>query len=84
MITGEGRLDEQSSSGKAAVAAGQLARRLGIRTLALVGVLGPGWEAAGAKAFDEVRAITPEGMSGSEAMSRAAELLAAAAAAIAG
>jgi glycerate kinase len=83
LITGEGRLDGQSSSGKAAVAAGQLGRRLGVRTLALVGGLGRGWEAAGAAAFDEVRAITPPGIPGSEAMARADELLAAAARAVA-
>jgi glycerate kinase len=83
LITGEGRLDAQSWSGKAAVTAGQLARRLGVRTLALVGSLGPGWEGAAADAFDEVREITPKGMPGLEAMGRAADLLAAAAAAIA-
>jgi glycerate kinase len=83
VITGEGRLDAQSSSGKAAVAAGQLARRMGVRALALVGSLGPGWEAAAAAAFDEVKEITPKGMSAVEAMGRAVDLLAAAAAAIA-
>jgi glycerate kinase len=83
LITGEGRLDAQSAGGKAAVAAGQLARELRIRTLALVGVLGPGWQTAAAGAFDEVKQIKPEGMGRPEAMARAAELLAAAAAAIA-
>jgi glycerate kinase len=82
MITGEGRLDGQSSSGKATVAAGRLAHQLGVRSVALVGSLGPGWEAAAEGVFDDVRATTPEGMSTSEAMRRAPEILAAAAAGV--
>jgi glycerate kinase len=83
LVTGEGKLDDQSSRGKAAVAAGRVARRLGVRTLALVGALGPGWQAAAAEAFDEVGAMTPQGVPTEEAMARAAEKLAAAAAAYA-
>lgn len=54
MITGEGRLDGQSLRGKAPVVAGRLARKLGVRSVALVGSLGPGWEPTLGDAFDLV------------------------------
>jgi glycerate kinase len=53
-VTGEGRLDAQSLYGKAPVAAGRLARNRGVRSIALVGATGPGWEAALGDAFDAV------------------------------
>jgi glycerate kinase len=80
MITGEGQLDGQSLYGKAPVAAGRLARSMGVRAVALVGRLGPGWEATLGDAFDEVHAIAPPEMTAEEAISRAAELLSVAAA----
>jgi glycerate kinase len=83
MITGEGRLDGQSLQGKAPVAAGRLARSIGVRSVALVGRLGPGWEATLGDAFDEVHAVAPDGMSAPEAMARAGELLEEAAALLA-
>ncbi len=54
LITGEGRLDGQSLFGKAPVAAGRVARQTGVRSVALVGSTGEGWEGARAEAFDEV------------------------------
>jgi glycerate kinase len=80
LVTGEGRLDGQSLYGKAPAEAGRMARDLGVRAVALVGSVGPGWEKARAAAFDEVIPIAPDGVSPAEAMSRASELLADAAA----
>ncbi|MEA2682949.1 MAG: glycerate 2-kinase [Chloroflexota bacterium] len=54
MVTGEGRLDGQSLHGKAPVAVGRMARRVGIRSHAVVGSTGDGWEAALKDAFDSV------------------------------
>ena len=79
LVTGEGRLDSQSLRGKAAVGVGQMARRLGVRAVALVGALGHGWEEARDQAFDDVRVVAPEGMDAEEAIARAGELVAAAA-----
>jgi glycerate kinase len=64
MVTGEGRLDGQSLYGKAPVAAGRLARGQGIRSIALVGSTGPGWEAALGDAFDAVQMAGPPGRNG--------------------
>jgi glycerate kinase len=76
LVTGEGRLDGQSLRGKAPVAAGRLARRTGVRSVALVGSVGEGWERALGDAFDEVRVIAPPGRPAEEAMRRAAGLIA--------
>jgi glycerate kinase len=54
VITGEGRLDGQTSSGKAPAMVAQLARRLGVPVVAICGSLGPGAERvheAGVAAF---------------------------------
>lgn len=45
VLTGEGRLDEQSRSGKAVMGVARMARRCGVRTIAIVGSTGPGAEA---------------------------------------
>lgn len=75
LVTGEGRLDGQSLHGKAPVAVGRLARAIGVRSIAVVGTTGPGWEAALGDAFDEVRvlpgAAPPPGLE--EAQRRLAE-----------
>jgi glycerate kinase len=76
LVTGEGRLDGQSLRGKAPVAAGRLARRTGVRSVALVGSVGEGWERALGDAFDEVRVIAPPGTPAEEAMHGAAGLIA--------
>ncbi len=59
MVTGEGRLDGQSLRGKAPFAAGRVARRLGVGSIALVGSTGAGWEAALEDAFDRVTTVPP-------------------------
>lgn len=84
MVTGEGRLDGQSLRGKAPVSAGRLARRDGVRAVALVGSVGEGWELARGDAFDDVRVITPAGLPAEEAMRHAAGLIADAAAGLLG
>jgi glycerate kinase len=82
LVTGEGRLDSQSLRGKAAAGAGRLARSMGVRAVALVGLLGDGWEEARAGAFDVIRVVTPPGMDADEAIGRAGDLLADAAEAL--
>jgi hypothetical protein len=52
--------------------------------VALVGSVGEGWERSLGDAFDDVRVITPAGMTADEAMRRAAELIADAAAGLVG
>ncbi|MCH4143214.1 glycerate kinase [Acetobacter peroxydans] len=45
VITGEGRLDGQTARGKTPVGVARVARRQGVPVIALVGALGPGYEA---------------------------------------
>jgi glycerate kinase len=45
VITGEGRLDGQTARGKTPVGVAHVARRQGVPVIALVGALGPGYEA---------------------------------------
>ena len=59
LVTGEGRLDSQSLRGKAPVSAGRLARRGGVRAVALVGSVGEGWERVRGDAFDDVSGDHP-------------------------
>ncbi len=44
VLTGEGRLDGQSLSGKAVLGVARAAGRAGVPSVAIVGDLGPGWE----------------------------------------
>ncbi len=78
LLTGEGRLDGQSLSGKATYEAGRRAKDARARAVALPGSVGDGWERAThtrGGVFDEVRVIAPEEMSTEEALRRAGELL---------
>jgi glycerate kinase len=80
-LTGEGRIDAQSVSGKASVGVAGAAAARGVPTIALVGATGPGAEqclAAGIERF----VVIGEGLPAAESMQRAGELLAAAAAEI--
>jgi glycerate kinase len=73
-LTGEGRLDGQSTFGKACIGVARAASRHGVRTVALVGSTGPGVEKclrAGLHGYE----IIGQGVSESESMSRAADLL---------
>lgn len=76
VITGEGRLDEQSLQGKGPVGVARLARRLGKK---VVGVAGSVDDSAALRAqFDLLIAIKPAAMPLDEAMRRTGELIEAA------
>lgn len=73
-LTGEGRLDGQSLSGKAVIGVAQAAAKHNVPTIALVGGLGPGHEKsldAGLKDYIEIG----RGLPIEASMARAAELL---------
>jgi glycerate kinase len=76
VVTGEGRLDEQSLQGKGPVGVARLARRLGKK---VVGVAGSVDDSAALRAqFDLLIAIKPAAMPLDEAMRRTGELIEAA------
>jgi len=73
-LTGEGRLDAQSLSGKTAVGVARLARAVGVPVLCI-----PGQAQAGVdhdRLFAAVRPLVAEGVTPADAMDRASELLA--------
>lgn len=75
-LTGEGRLDSQSLTGKACVGVAQAARAAGVQTAAFVGQL----ESGGGSAWGELGMQVVEisgGITTQESMRRAAELLSA-------
>lgn len=73
VITGEGRLDEQSLQGKGPVGVARLARRLGKK---IVGVAGSVDDSSALRAqFDLLIAIKPAAMPLDEAMRRSGELI---------
>lgn len=83
VITGEGRLDEQTAGGKVVAGVGRHARRLGRPVVAIVGTIGGGWQADPVRLRDACgllaeASILLEPMELSVAMARAPELLAAA------
>lgn len=80
VITGEGKLDDQSMMGKVIAGVGRAAREAGVPAIALVGTTGEGADAA-LELLERYHVITPPEMSTPEALARAAELLEAAAAA---
>jgi glycerate kinase len=73
-LTGEGRLDGQSLSGKAVLGVAKAAARHGVPTVALVGSLGPGYEKALDAGLQDAIEIGC-GLPTEESMTRAAELL---------
>jgi len=76
VVTGEGRLDEQSLQGKGPVGVARLARRLGKK---IVGVAGTVDDSAALRAqFDQLIPIKPAAMPLDEAMRRTGELIEAA------
>ncbi|HUB25358.1 MAG TPA: glycerate kinase [Tepidisphaeraceae bacterium] len=74
-ITGEGRLDGQSISGKAAIGVARICRRMNVPCIAIVGSAGDGVERTRAEGIDEYFAISDGGVGVEHSMSRAAELL---------
>jgi glycerate kinase len=78
-LTGEGRLDEQSLSGKACLGVARYAERAGVPTVALVGSIGDGADRAvqaGLSSFE----LIGEGLPETESIRRAEDLVADAAA----
>jgi glycerate kinase len=75
-LTGEGRLDAQTSFGKAPWEVARLARGCGLPVIAIAGSLAEDWEPALDEAFDAVVTITPRAMSIQEAMAQGAKLVA--------
>ncbi|MCB1085955.1 MAG: glycerate kinase [Verrucomicrobiae bacterium] len=80
VITGEGRLDEQTLQGKAPAGVAELARKLGKPVAAFAGVVEEEARPALGKSFDFFAPIDAEGLSLAESMNRGAELLRATAA----
>jgi glycerate kinase len=79
-ITGEGRFDRSTMSGKSVAGIAQLCRRAGIPCIALVGSVGEGHEDVARELNVAVRIIAPSGMPVDESLANALGLLADAAA----
>jgi glycerate kinase len=77
VITGEGRLDNQTAFGKTASGVARVARRHGKPIGVVAGTIREDFDAGAL--FDAVVAASPEGMAEDEAIARAPELVAAAA-----
>ena len=75
-LTGEGKLDHQSASGKAVMGVGRLAKSMNVPVIVLAGTIGSGAEQVLAQGITQYHAITPESMSLPEAMKQAPRLLA--------
>jgi glycerate kinase len=75
-LTGEGRLDAQTSFGKAPWEVARLAKGCGLPVIAIAGSLADDRRPALGEAFDAVVAITPRAMSVGEAMAQGAKLVA--------
>jgi len=75
VLTGEGRLDGQTSLGKAPAGVIRLCRRLGTPVLALAGELGPGWRTLLEEGLISAFPICPGPVPLEEAKRRAAEYL---------
>jgi len=74
-ITGEGKLDAQSLSGKTPIGVARLCKELGVPCVALVGTMGEGAEAALAEGLGSIHAIRTAGMSEQESVRNAGESL---------
>ena len=75
VLTGEGRLDGQSLSGKAVVGVARRAAARGVGVVAVCGSLGPGAERALGEGIQAMFSACPGPMMEAEAVERAAELL---------
>lgn len=79
-LTGEGRLDGSSLSGKTTIGVAQAAQRARVPCIALVGSIGPGVEAAADKGLTAWFSICDHPMTLDEAVARCPDLLASSAA----
>jgi len=75
VITGEGRIDSQTASGKTPLGIAQEARKAGVPTIALAGSIGPGVEALHASGIEAIFSLVNGPMELAEAMAHAAPLL---------
>ena len=82
VITGEGRLDGQSLSGKTPIGVSRAARRQGVPCVVLAGKLDSGWEKALEEGVTAAFALADGPMALEEALERTSELLAARSASI--
>ena len=73
-LTGEGRLDGTSLSGKACIGVAKAAARRGVPTVALAGLIGPDAERVRGVGIQQYHAIS-EGLTVAESIRRAAELI---------
>lgn len=79
VITGEGKLDKQTASGKTPAAVAQAARKRGIPVVAVAGALDCTPDELEAIGIEDAQAAQPKSMDTAEAMRRAPELVTAAA-----
>lgn len=75
VITGEGRMDGQSASGKTPVGVARIARSHGVPVVALIGSLGSGYEAVYEAGIDAVVPICPGPVALAEAMANGEVLI---------
>jgi len=75
IVTGEGRLDEQSLHGKVVSGVARRARKAGVRVAAVAGRVELGEQEARAAGIEVVEAAAPSALSDEEAMARPEELL---------
>ncbi|MBP1966158.1 glycerate kinase [Paenibacillus aceris] len=75
VITGEGRIDSQTASGKTPMGIAQEAQKFGVPAIALAGSIGPGIEALYSAGILSVHSIINGPMTLEEAMSRSSDLL---------
>ena len=75
VITGEGRVDEQTAYGKAPGEVAKRAHAAGIPVLLLAGSKGPGWETLNSLGVTEVVAVTEEGVDLQQALNEPGRML---------
>ncbi len=75
LITGEGRMDGQSAMGKLPVEAAKIAKQYGVRTVAIVGSKGKGFEKAKEAGIDAIYELKTKDMTLEYAMINAVDLL---------
>jgi glycerate 2-kinase len=75
VITGEGRLDGQSLSGKTPIGIARCAREAGVPVVVLAGSLDEGWQLAYREGVTAAFALADEPMALAEALARCAELI---------
>lgn len=76
VITGEGRLDEQTVYGKTVAGVARVAAREGVPVLVVPGAMGKGWERVLALGVDSVEPVVPKVATLEEAMAAPSETLA--------